>query len=80
MTYECNCTNISSYKWDELMKGSRKASKNKVIKAAIEAGVISKEQGQQEIKKPYYNPYEQLQTKTHYIYVNSCIEHFITKN
>ena len=80
MTYECNCTNISADKWELLMKGNRKASKVKVIKAAIEAGVISKEQGQTEIKKPYYNPYQQLQTKTHYIYVNSCIEHFITKN
>jgi hypothetical protein len=80
MTYECNCTNITSHKWDELMKGARKANKKAVIKAAIQTGILSESEGLKEIKLPYYNPYEHKRTKTHLIYVNSGIEHFIAIN
>jgi len=73
MNYKCNCTNITSYKWDELMKGARKANKKTVVKAAIHTGILSESEGFREIKQPYYNPYEHKRTKTHFIYVNSGI-------
>ncbi len=77
---ESTCIGISQSKWDALMKGARRANKRKATLAAIQAGAISKEQGRQEIKQPWYNPYEHLVTRTHIIYVNSAVEHFIKVN
>lgn len=75
--FECTCVGIGADKWDELMKGSRPANKKKVIKIALEAGVIDREQATAETKRPYYNPYTHYVTKTYIIYVHSGIEHFI---
>jgi hypothetical protein len=77
MTYETNCTSITAQKWDELMKGAKRANRKKVVKAAIETGVITEDEGRRELKSETYNPYEHLKTKTHLIYVHSAIEHFI---
>lgn len=79
MYYETNCTQISIDKWDILMKGNRAANKRKVIEAALQTGVIDEWQAKEETKKPYFNPYEHRQTKTHFIYIHSAIEHFIHK-
>ena len=77
MNYETNCTQITLDKWEILMKNATKADNQTVVKAAIETGVISKEEGRKEIENEWYNPYEHLKTKTHFIYVHSAIEHFI---
>lgn len=74
---ECACTDINQTKWDQLMKGARKANRKKVLKAAIIAGLhIEKE----EFKNEYFNPYDHYVTKTHIIYVHSSIEYFIKVN
>lgn len=78
--FESTCIGISQSKWDALMKGARTANKRKATLAAIQAGVISEEQGKREIKQPYYNPYEHFVTRTHIIYVNSAVEHFVKVN
>lgn len=75
--FYATCANINLNEWDELMKGARPANKKKVIKAALLAGVIDESQAQQESKHLYYNPYTHYVTKTHIVYVNSAIEHFI---
>ena len=77
---ETTCVGISLDRWNELMKGARPANNRKATLAAIRAGVISEEQGREEIKRPYYNPYTHYVTRTHIIYVNSAIEHFIKVN
>lgn len=60
---ECTCVDISSYEWDELMKGAVRANKKKLLKAV---GMLDK----------YHNPYDFFRTKTHLIYVNSAVEYF----
>ena len=64
---ECDCTGVSIYKWEELMKGAVRADKKKLLKAI---GLVDE----------YYNPYEFYRTKTHLIYVHSAIEHFYRIN
>lgn len=71
------CTGITIDKWNELMKGARQANKKKVVRIALLAGVIDKQQATREIKEPWYNPYSHHVTRTHIIYVHSGIEHFI---
>lgn len=75
--YECNCIGISKEQWNKLMKGSRKACRKTVVKAAFEVGLIDELDYKREIKNSYYNPYNHFRTKTHLIYVHSSIEHFI---
>lgn len=77
---ECDCTTISCWKWDKLMKGHTKADRRKVINIALMAGVITEEDAKKEMKFSYYNPYTHYKTKTHIVYVHSCIEHFIKVN
>lgn len=76
-SFEATCVSITKYKWDELMKGARPANQRKVVKAALAAGVIDEWQAKEELKKPFFNPYGHFVTKTHIVYVNSAIEHFI---
>lgn len=76
-TFECACHNITSEKWEELMKGARPAARKTVVKAAFECGLMDKWSYDQEIKNPYFNPYNHKRTKTHLIYIHSAIEHFI---
>ena len=78
--YETNCTAISIWEWERLMKGHRPANRLKVLKVALLSNVIDLEQYKNERKKPYFNPYNHFITKTHVIYVNSAIEHFIKRN
>jgi len=74
---ECTCVGISLSKWDRLMNGATRANKKEVVKIAEMAGVIDEFQAKEEIKRPYFNPYNHYKTKTHIIYVHSSIEHFI---
>ncbi len=75
--FECSCVDIGMLKWEQLMKGHTRANRREVVKIALEAGVIDKEQAAMELRNPWYNPYNHFKTKTHIIYVNSSIEHFI---
>lgn len=79
--FVATCVSLGSAdKWNELMKGARQANKKKVVRIALLAGVIDKEQATREIKEPWYNPYGHHVTKTHIVYVHSGIEHFIEVN
>lgn len=62
------------------MKGARPCSRKVAVSAAVETGVIEESEGRNELKRPHYNPYQHLRTKTHIIYVHSAIEHFIRIN
>lgn len=77
---ECTCVNISQNTWDKLMENSTRANRKDAVKIALLAGVMDEEEAKIEIKRPWYNPYNHYKTKTHLIYVNSCIEHFIKIN
>lgn len=77
---EATCVSISQYEWDRLMKGHTVANRKEVVKIALQAGAIDEWQAKEELKKPYYNPYNHFKTRTHIIYVNSGIEHFIKIN
>lgn len=59
------------------MEGHTRANRKEVVKIALSAGVINKEDAARELKNHYYNPYNHYKTRTHIIYVNSAIEHFI---
>lgn len=78
MYLECTCAGIGITKWNELMKGARKASYKRLV------SLIKKELPDlyNELTLQYYNPWENdcKQTKTHYILVHSAIEYFIRKN
>lgn len=75
--FEATCVGIGQYQWDKLMKGHTRADRKQTVKIALLAGVIDHHQAKEEIKRPYYNPYNHYKTKTHLIYVHSAIEHFI---
>jgi hypothetical protein len=75
--FECNCIGIGILEWEELMKGHTRANRKEVVKIALQANVIDKEQAVRELKNQWYNPYNHFKTKTHVIYVHSAIEHFI---
>ena len=77
---ENTCVGCTSHEWENFMKGATKANKKDIVKIALLAGVIGKEQAREEIRRPYYNPYTHFKTETHAIYVHSMIEHFIKIN
>ena len=74
--YCCNCTNISSEHWEELMAGAKKANKLKIN------NLIKK------FSPDFYyklslnlpNPFDYYKTKTHLILVHSQIEYFFKFN
>lgn len=78
MTYECSCADINIKQWNELMKGAKPINgrwlRHKIQKHLPELA--------RELCLEFYNPYEDesCATKTHYIYVHSCIEFFIRKD
>jgi hypothetical protein len=74
------CVGIGQYQWDEYMKGHTRANRREVVKIALQAGVIDEEQAREELRRPWFNPYNHYKTKTHIIYVHSGIEHFIEVN
>lgn len=78
--YEATCMGISIYQWEKLMKGHTRANRKEVVKIALQAGVIDNFEARRELKSSFYNPYNHYKTKTHIIYVNSAIEHFIKIN
>lgn len=78
--FESTCVGIGENKWDKLMAGHTAANRIKVVRIALKAGIIDEWQAKEEIKKPFFNPYSHFKTKTHIIYVNSAIEHFIKVN
>jgi len=75
LTFDTDCTSTSVYEWERLMKGSVKANGSKIrklIKKFIPELYDS-------LGLDFYNPYESnsVRTKTHFIYVHSCIEYFL---
>lgn len=78
--FVATCVGIGQYQWDKYMKGHTRANRKEVVNIALQAGVIDEYQARQELKKPWFNPYNHFKTKTHIIYVNSGIEHFIEVN
>jgi hypothetical protein len=74
ITLECTCVGMSERKWDSLMEGATRADKRIVDKLVLEADPSFTPF----IK--YYNPYNHFKTKTHLIFVHSCIEHFFKIN
>ena len=78
--FETSCVSTSQTQWDNLMKGATKANKKQVVAVALNCGIIDAQEAKKEIKNSWYNPYRQLKTKTHLIYVHSGIEHFILVN
>lgn len=77
MTFECSCSDIFVERWNELMKGARRASYARLVAR------IKRELPElyQELALNLYNPWENecKQTRTHYILVHSGIEYFIRK-
>lgn len=77
MYLETDCTSISIDKWNELMKGARKASYPRLV------GRIKKEMPElySALTLNFYNPWcdQCKQTRTHFILVHSAIEYFIKK-
>lgn len=75
LQYETNCTEISITRWNQLMKGARRANKKKLN------SLVKKELPDlyEALSLNLYNPYDYYQTKTHYILVHSTIEYFICK-
>jgi hypothetical protein len=76
-SFEATCVGIGIGKWEELMKGATRANRKLAVKIALLAGAIDEQQAREEIKRPYFNPYNHYKTKTHLIYIHSSIEHFI---
>ena len=77
MTLEYTCAEITTDKWNELMKGAKPINyKWLVNKIKRELRYLY-----DELSLEYYNPYEKQckVTKTHYILVSSAIEYFIRK-
>ncbi len=78
---EDTCVSCGSVeKWNEYMKGHTRANRREVVKIAVEIGAIDEHYGKIELKNSWFNPYNHFKTKTHIIYVNSGIEHFIKVN
>lgn len=74
---EDTCVSCGSQdKWDQYMEGATRADRKKVLRIAIKAGIADPV----ELSRPYYNPYNHYKTKTHIVYVNSAIEHFLRVN
>lgn len=80
VVFVATCVDIGQYEWDKLMKGHTLANRKEVVKIALQAGVIDEEEAKIQLRRPWYNPYKHFKTKTHIIYVNSAIEHFILVN
>jgi hypothetical protein len=77
MYLEYTCAEITTDKWDELMKGAKPINyKWLVNKIKRELRYLY-----DELSLNYYNPYNEhcRVTKTHYILVSSAIEYFIRK-
>lgn len=77
MYLEYSCAEITTDKWNELMKGAKPINyKWLVNKIKRELRYLY-----DELALDYYNPYEEQcrVTKTHYILVSSAIEYFIRK-
>lgn len=75
--FEANCVGVGINQWEELMNGATRANRRLAVKIANLAGVIDDEQAKEELKRPWFNPYNHFKTKTHLVYVHSSIEHFI---
>ena len=72
--FDCSCVGVTIDKWESLMAGAKKANKKLVTKFAVDAGVIDPQDAK------FRNPYTQLKTKTHLIFVHSAIEYFLKIN
>ena len=76
--FQCDCTEITLQRWDELMLNARKASGSKIRKM-IKEQIPELYHG---LALQFYNPYEgkSMKTNTHYIYVHSAIEYFLKRH
>lgn len=72
--YDCNCTDVSFLKWQDLMEGAVKANGSEIKR------LIKKYHPElyDFMGLEFYNPYESrsVRTKTHLIYNHSGIEYF----
>ena len=77
MTFECSCNGISVERWNELMKGARRASYTRLV-ARIKRELPWL---YEKLALNAFNPWANdcKQTKTHYILCHSMIEYFIRK-
>lgn len=77
MYLEAQCNTVTIQRWNELMKGKRRASYRRLVSR------IKRELPDlyRALCLDYPNPYDHMtrQTKTHYILVHSAIEYFIHK-
>jgi len=71
--YECNCTGISDWKWEELMEGATRADKSK-IDAIVKRDLPDL---YNDLCLQFYNPYNYFKTDKHLILVHSSIEYFL---
>ena len=69
--FETSCVGIGIKTWERLMKGAIRADSKKVHAIAKSLKLVP------EGFNSDNNPYHQLKTKTHLIYIHSGIEHFI---
>jgi hypothetical protein len=76
MYLECNCTNISLTKWNQLMEGAKRMDKRKLHKL-VKSNCPNLYKG---LSLHLHNPYNYYKTKTHYILVHSGIEYFLRKD
>jgi hypothetical protein len=77
MYLETDCTSIGINRWNELMKGARKANYQRLVKR-IKKELPDLYDG---LMLDFYNPWSDQckQTRTHFILVHSAIEYFIKK-
>jgi len=73
LSLECTCTDISIDKWNELMHGTRRASKrqvNRLVRKFLP-------ELYEALALWCYNPYSYYRTDKHLILVHSAIEYFL---
>lgn len=81
LIYDCNCTEITTGRWDKLMMGAKKADVykiNKLVKEHLPELFIHLGLDLKPLRDLYwFNPYHYYKTKTHLILVHSSIEYFL---
>ena len=84
LDYQCNCTEITEKRWDQLMKNAKRADVykiNKLVKEHLPELFIHLGLDCRPLRDLYwFNPYHYYKTKTHLILVHSSIEYFLKIN
>lgn len=74
LEYDTNCTEISSWKWEDLMEGATVANKqaiDKLVKRHLPNLYYS-------LALDLHNPYKYYKTEKHLVLVHSSIEYFLS--